>query len=243
MVNFLSRHRSLPWSWALSGWSSLQSPPWCSCPDSDYAGKWPPVPVAAGWWNESSADVVSFSPGLLHPRSWSQKICTEKSHRSLLEGNIQINQLDGYGLGSQFLSTYVACEDGDLVSCPTFFFPWLKQSRGHYWACWGNPHSGWGNGTGRRAKAPSPCALWFWSESGTACAGTGENVELWLWVQPEYSITLCPPQCCSREVLPFYFVLWYEIKWKIPSIPNQFLGDIYSAILSRVNRSKPIDFN
>lgn len=39
----------LPGLGPLSSWSRLQSPPWCSCLDNGFSGKWLPALGAAGW--------------------------------------------------------------------------------------------------------------------------------------------------------------------------------------------------
>lgn len=39
----------LPGLVPLSSWSRLQSPPWCSCLDNGFSGKWLPALGAAGW--------------------------------------------------------------------------------------------------------------------------------------------------------------------------------------------------
>lgn len=44
-----ARAAILPGLVPLSSWSRLQSPPWCSCLDSGFSGKWLPALGAAGW--------------------------------------------------------------------------------------------------------------------------------------------------------------------------------------------------
>lgn len=59
-----------PWPVPQWGWSTLQSPLWCSCQGSGFSGRWPPAPGAAGWWSESSVVVASSSES--RPQHWTR---------------------------------------------------------------------------------------------------------------------------------------------------------------------------